>query len=204
MSESESAQTGNGLNDSGSNVAGEQGCRAPKESNVQKESNAPKESATDWTAIETQITSGAMTYPEAAEHFGIPENTIRKRASRKRWRTTQRTLKRLVTKQVQKQVEKTVASAAIAISASEIEAHKRKVFDITSKSIAKFRAKAPKTFRELDSADKIVRRAAGLQDDQTQVGVLLQVNESINAFDAEPAEDVPTVEGELVAEAAPA
>lgn len=151
----------------------------------------------DWPGIELALTTGQMTYGEAAAHYKTPEGTIRKRSKRKGWMVGKKAIAALVHKQVVAAVE----GATSAITQSEIEKHKRMVFDTMTKSLGMFKAKTPRSFREAETADKMARRSAGLQDDQTQVGVLLQLNEAINTHEPEAREplEAELIEGDSVA-----
>jgi hypothetical protein len=147
--------------------------------------------AINWEPIKMAIVSGQMTWPEASRAFEVKEDTIRKRANREAWPTPKRIAKAIQTKLSNPVQNSAVGEAVANIARERIERHIATAFDIASKSVAKFRAKAPKDFRELNVADQIARRAAGIQDTAPQTAVMLQLNEAVNCFDpdAQPVED---------------
>lgn len=64
---------------------------------------------------------------------------------------------------------------------SRIAPYREKVFRKMDDSLGKFRAKAPKSFKEFDSASKIAERMLGIGDESAKVGVLVHINEMIDA-----------------------
>jgi hypothetical protein len=132
----------------------------------------------DWTPIELAVTGG-LSFSEAAERFGVKEDSIRKRAGRHRW-ILPKALSRIVRNKLEKAVEK-VADDWIAAG----ESHRKVAFDLAHESLKKMKPHAPKNFREADAADRIARRAAGLDNsDMTQHTTLIRINESVEEFDS--------------------
>jgi hypothetical protein len=134
--------------------------------------------AIDWTPIELAVTGG-LSFSEAAESFGVKEDSIRKRAKRHRW-ILPKALSQIVRNKLEKAVEK-VADDWIAAG----ESHRKVAFDLAHESLKKMKPRAPKTFREADAADRMARRAAGLDNSEImQQTTLIRINESIEDFDS--------------------
>jgi hypothetical protein len=150
-----------------------------------------------WAAIEQCCIAG-MTNTEAAAKFGVKADTVQRRALRHKWTTPLAVAKRSA--QLARETSATVETVA-QDWLEKGEAHRIKAFDIASESVAKFKPKAPKSFRELESADRIARRAAGLDVADTVVATLLQINERVDNFDNEPEEISPVIEAEVIPEA---
>lgn len=135
--------------------------------------------AISWELIEE--TARQIGIPKTAEQFKLPLNTIHSRKKSHKWKKIPDG--RALTK-TDKGSDAQLSTMTGDLS-GEIDRHRAMVFQKTSKSIAKFRAKAPKNFREFDAADKIARRALGIDDDKpAQQSVLIQVNEAIAEHNA--------------------
>lgn len=146
-------------------------------------SHPPKRKQIDWIPIDLDISNG-MTFPDAERKYNLSHWTIRKHCKRHGIGVLPGKLKQLVQQGVEKHLEK----VATAITTEEIERHKRKVFEIGSESVAKFRAKEPRSFRELKTADDMTRRAAGIEDDEGGNKLMLvQLNEAIEDHDPQEA-----------------
>jgi hypothetical protein len=143
-----------------------------------------------WDEIVRTLQDG-MTMPDAARRYHVKYDTIKKYVQRKHIALPSRTLQgnieqnlnRVVTAALEKVVDKW---------AEKGEKHREVAFDIAHESLKKFKAKAPKSFRELEAADKIARRAAGLETADAVQATLINVNEAIANFDGEVRE-VPRV-----------
>jgi hypothetical protein len=152
--------------------------------------------AINWEPIKMALVSGQMNVGEAATTFKVKPATVYKRLEREAWPVPKR-----ITKAVQKVVENSAVGEAVAnIARERINKHIETAFDIASKSVAKFRPKAPKDFRELNVADQIARRSAGIQNDAPQTAVMLLLNEAVNAFDP----DAQPIEAEIIPDNSPA
>lgn len=79
------------------------------------------------------------------------------------------------------------------------EEHRRVVFDVAHDSLKLMHPKAPRNFREAEAADKMARRAAGLDVSDTVNQTLININEAM-AADEEPRPVEATVEAEVVEE----
>jgi hypothetical protein len=139
--------------------------------------------AIPWDIVERTCIAG-MTFMDAAEEFGIKEDTIRKRARRYNWP---------VAKSIGKAVQKAVQNAEVADRTARDwlakgNAHRTVVFEKASKAIAQANMTPPRSWKEFDLADRAARRSAGLENAEVVQQTLIQLNEQIEGFDSEPIE----------------
>jgi hypothetical protein len=67
---------------------------------------------------------------------------------------------------------------------AEIAPFRAKAFQKINDSLGKFKAKAPKSFRELDSCVKIGERMLGINEEKpAQQNILIKINEAVDNFD---------------------
>lgn len=134
-----------------------------------------------WTKIEEAMIAGENPN-DVSKKYNVPYNTIRVHCSRHKICVPTQRMIRVVSKNM----EKAVQSAAEKVAKSWLEKgeeHRQDAFNVAHESLKKFQAKAPRTFRELESADRIARRAAGLETADVIQQTLVNVNEAINDFD---------------------
>lgn len=96
-------------------------------------------------------------FKEASEKFGINRATIRSMAKRHGW-----TKKEI--EEDRKGIVERVTQLATESWAEKAEAHRRKMFALASDALGKANLPPPKNWRDAETADKIARRAAGLED----------------------------------------
>lgn len=131
----------------------------------------------NWREIELACVAG-MSYKEAEEKFGIKEGTVRKRALRYNWPTPARIATR--TKELALKggggegIIETVAATLMARG----EKHREHVFTKASESVKKSKVKPPRNWKDFEIADKVARRAAGLDVGENIQQTLIQINES--------------------------
>jgi hypothetical protein len=103
---------------------------------------------------------GGLSVGEAADKFGIKYDTVLKRCLREGWERPD----------VRAQVERTRELSAIVREswAERGEAHRNRMYSLASKAIEEAKVPVPKNWRDLETADKIARRAAGLEDADAQ------------------------------------
>jgi hypothetical protein len=135
----------------------------------------------DWDAVEKACIAG-MDFPSAAKHFDVKEDTIRKRANRYKWPTPLAIARRAA--ELSKGSAKALDAAATDWNAKG-EAHRAIAFEKAHESIKKFKPRAPKSFRELESAVKVARQSAGLDTADVQVATLIQLNERLENAELE-------------------
>lgn len=133
-------------------------------------------SLADWEVIERECIAG-LSFPDAERKFGVKADTIRKHARRGQWPTPYAIVRR-----ARELAKPSRALDSAAESWNERgEKHRELAFEKTNESIKKFRIRAPANFRELEAADKVARRAAGLENAETIQQTLVQINEAGDA-----------------------
>ena len=138
-----------------------------------------------WDTIREMILVQKRGIPEIAEELKLKRKTLYEKASREKWKIIRIAKVRARAKLARKVVDKIMNGEAEKIDWNKKgETHRGLAFKIAHESVKKFKPRAPKNFRELEAADKIARRAAGLEVAEVQQNTLIQVNELIN--EAEP------------------
>ena len=114
----------------------------------------------DTAAWETYCRLG-HTFEQAAEKFGVKSCTIRQVAKREGWQKVNIESDRL-------NIAATVSRVVTETWAEKAEAHRQKMFKLASDALDKASIPPPKNWRDAETADKIARRASGLDDDSGQ------------------------------------
>lgn len=150
-----------------------------------------------WEEIKKACCEG-MTFAEAGRKFNVKDATIRKRALRKQWPTPHEVGKKA--KAIAAQADATgktaleLAAVAVAATLAERgEKHREEVFEKASGALKKAKLKPPRNWKDADIADKMARRAAGLDNLESVSQTLIQINEC-----AADEEVTPVVEAEVV------
>jgi hypothetical protein len=110
-----------------------------------------------------------MTAPEAAAHFKIDLQGIYARARRHKWK--------LVNGRDRNREKKLAAKIDWAARGDD---HRDHAFKVGHESLKKFKPRSPKNFRELEIADRMARRAAGLETADVINQTLVHINEAID------------------------
>jgi hypothetical protein len=119
-----------------------------------------KYTAAEVAGWETYFRLG-HSFEETAEKFGVPSTAIRKTAQRNGWRKMDLEAERY-------SVAATVSRVVTETWAEKAEAHRQKMFKLASDALDKASLPPPKNWRDAETADKIARRASGLDDDSGQ------------------------------------
>jgi hypothetical protein len=134
----------------------------------------------DWNAARRAIELGAS-YEQVAATFGVGHATIRKRALRHGWLTPEKAHEAVVSGITIKRHDPAKATAMVTEALGMTwqqkgEAHRNLVFDIAHNAIKKAKMPAPVKWAELDIADKLARKAAGLESGESQVNIAILPN----------------------------
>jgi hypothetical protein len=108
-----------------------------------------------------------LTAPEAGRKFKLSSIAIYARAKREGWRLLNHKEKQKMLQNEKKDWGKLG------------ETHRERAFRTAHESLKKFRPRVPKDFKELDLADRIARRAAGLENDSVVQQTLVHINEAV-------------------------
>jgi len=125
-----------------------------------------------------------MTAREAADHFKIDQQAIYGRAKRYKW------------KLVNGSKRFNEARRAAIDWAKRGEDHRELAFQIGHQSVKRFKPRAPKNFRELEIADRITRKAAGLETAEIVNQTLVHINEAIEDHGDQQVVEANVVEAE--------
>lgn len=163
--------------------------------------DVPKALDVDWAAIERACTAG-MSFQEAERVFGIPSDTIYKRSVRKAWIVPTKIEK--IVREVSER-EKTMQIVGNTVGqtwAERGEAHRRMVFEKAYGGLTSAQLPTPKSWKDAEIADKMARRAAGLDNAETQVNNMFHIGAPIaedpafgNVIDVESANPLPIEDG---------
>jgi hypothetical protein len=159
----------------------------------------------DWKPIEDDLLAG-MTIADASKKYYLKVDTIGKHVRRTQLPIPNQKLVRNLERKLNGVVEKAASAAVEKVVDNWLEKgneHRRVAFEKAHESIKLFEPKSPKSFRELEAADKVARRAAGLETAEMVQQTLINVNERIEDFDDEVVEAT-VVDSEGSAEARPA
>jgi len=115
----------------------------------------------DWQPIRIAVMTGGLSYEEAAKKFNVKANTIGQKAKREGWKVTD--LERAEVERA-----KALSNAVKESWAERGEQHRHRMFSLAAKAIDESKVQAPRNWRDLETADKIARRAAGLEDADAQ------------------------------------
>jgi hypothetical protein len=137
-----------------------------------------------WDRIVKLVEAG-LPPADAARRFDVKYDTVKKYLARKG-------IKAKTTTDLKVAVAATL-DALVNDWAEKGEIHRALAFQKAHESLKMFRPKAPRNFRELEAADKVARRAAGLETADIVQQTLINVNEAIEKFD-EPVDLVAPVE----------
>lgn len=169
----------------------------------------------DWKGIRDLYVTGAATGDNLAKQFGIEGHTLRKRASREAWTTPFKVAKQAVTirgkvvqaKDIINRVSQSKGIEPIKVDQSELSAlnweqkgekQRSIVFDLAIKALQRLQNRPEPLeivdWQDAERADKMARRAAGLDSDEQSIKVnvnLALVNQRLEQIGLEmPADAV--------------
>jgi hypothetical protein len=102
-----------------------------------------------WDEIRANVISGKASAESEAKRVGVSPSLVRKKSMREGWSKTHRDAHSL-------EVAKSWLEKA--------EEHRNKMFTMATQALAQAKLPPPKNWRDAETADKIARRAAGLED----------------------------------------
>ncbi len=148
----------------------------------------PAALAVDWAEIRSASEQG-VSDPDLQAKFGVSKNAIQQRRFREKWITPATIAQEALVQQARNKARGmgnqsivrgvSETPTAIAVVASTVaekgEAHALRVLDfasrMTAEAIAGEKVPTPSNWKELDTADRMARRAAGLDKPQTNVQI---------------------------------
>lgn len=123
------------------------------------------------------LVDNQMDYADVEKKHNVPYNLLVTWTRRNKWPTKAKTKKILakVGSEVNEQTAQTIAKTLLARG----QAHAEKVFAKASLACATSKVSAPKNWKDFEIADRVARRAAGMNDDQTVLNTtLVHINEA--------------------------
>lgn len=112
---------------------------------------------------------------ELSEKYGIKMGTLGARCSREKWIETR---PEGAARKMQQEVESVVLEVGKELAKSWVErgeSYRRMIFEKTSKLMEQATLAPPKNWKDADVADKMARRAAGLDNLETQVNTIIGI-----------------------------
>lgn len=114
----------------------------------------------EWDRIRADVLAGRHSAESAARAYGMAPSTIRKRAKVEGWSKSAVLEKR-------REVAQSWAEKA--------EEHRAKIFEMATRALEKAQVPPPKNWRDAETADRMARRAAGLDDGAEGQRTLVQI-----------------------------
>jgi hypothetical protein len=148
----------------------------------------PKALEVNWDLIRMERAHG-MTLKDIAEKHGVSEAAIRQRSSREKWSDMVMSLRGPSVSQL---VTEAASSAKMSLL-EQGQAYAARVFQKVSAKVDAANLPDPKNWKDMEIADKIARRASGLETAETQVNTIIGVGGGFN----EPNFEAP-IEAEVV------
>jgi hypothetical protein len=146
-----------------------------------------------WDAIEEAChctpkcdKSTKMTAKQASEHFKVNLQALYARAKRRGWR--------LVSAAQRLREERAKVDWA-----RRGEDHRDVAFNLGHESLKRFKPRTPKSFKEAEIADRIARRAAGLETAEVVNNTLVHINEAIEDHGEQQVLEAEVIENQPVA-----
>jgi glutamate synthase domain-containing protein 2 len=141
----------------------------------------PKALDVNWDLIRAEFSHGAQ-LRQLAEKHGVKFGTLAARCNRETWMQT-----RPETHANSMHTTMVQAAKSQGYSLAEAgQAYATRTFAKFSKLVDDSNLPAPKTFRDVEVADKIARRSAGLENIETQVNTVIGIGDMSSEPDCGP------------------
>lgn len=130
----------------------------------------------NWDAIRIEFAHG-ISIPELARKYSLSEGTLKARSAREKWiEMRPETHAKDIATGLQHGILEAAKAGAKVVGeswAERGESYRRMVFEKTSKLMEQATLAPPKNWKDADVADKMARRAAGLDNLETQVNTII-------------------------------
>ena len=150
----------------------------------------PKALDVDWTAIKLEFSQGT-TLEQLSERYGVKMGSLCARSAREKWATYRPETHARVLHQALQETARVQGETL----AQRGQAYAERMFSKVSKLAEEANLAPPKNYKDLEIADKVARRAAGLENIESQVNTVV----GVNLLDHIPG-DLPVIEAEFVKE----
>lgn len=130
----------------------------------------------NWDAIRIEFAHG-ISIPELARKYSLSQGTLKARSAREKWVDMRpETHAKGVATGLQHGILESAKAGAKVVGeswAERGESYRRMIFEKTSKLMDQATLAPPKNWKDADVADKMARRAAGLDNLETQVNTII-------------------------------
>lgn len=160
----------------------------------------------NWDAIRIEFSHG-VSIPTLAKKYEVSEGTLKARSSREKWIEMRPEAHATKTQPPVVEAAKEVAKTVAESWAEKGERYRKMVFGKTASLVEQATLNPPKNWKDVEIADKIARRAAGLDNLETQVNTIIGLGSlddgpMVADFEAEIVSSVSLPEGSVEGEAA--
>jgi hypothetical protein len=128
----------------------------------------------NWDAIRIEFAHG-VSIPELAKKYDISDGTLKARCSREKWVEMRPEFHATIATDAVLDAAKQGAKVAAQSWMERGESYRRMIFEKTSKLMEQATLAPPKNWKDADVADKMARRAAGLDNLETQVNTIIGI-----------------------------
>ena len=128
----------------------------------------------NWYAIRIEFAHG-VSIPELAKKYDISDGTLKARCSREKWVEMRPEFHATIATDAVLDAAKQGAKVAAQSWIERGESYRRMIFEKTSKLMEQATLAPPKNWKDAEVADKMARRAAGLDNLETQVNTIIGI-----------------------------
>jgi hypothetical protein len=130
-----------------------------------------------WDVIRAEFSQG-VTITQLVEKYGVAEGTLCSRAKREQWMQLRPQTHAMTAMEAQK-----AAAKAVGMTLAEAgQAYAARMFEKMSRLSEAANLQPPKNYKDAEIADKIARRAAGLENADVSVQTII----GVSGFDEAP------------------
>jgi hypothetical protein len=126
-----------------------------------------KPNAYDWPAMRIAFVQG-LTTQEISQQFNCPYGTVNARCSREKWSLMR-------PDNFMHKAVKTAAEVAENVWAARGKAYRDMVYEKAKVALEKSAVAPPKTWKDLEVADRVARRTIGLDNEQAQNSTIVNL-----------------------------
>lgn len=145
----------------------------------------PRKTDVNWPVLQVEFSHG-VSIPELSRKYGVPEGTIKARSARNKWMNGRPLdVQKAVAKQqpvgatgLQLALEQGAKSASLSLS-ERGQAYSSRIFDKVSSLVEKANLPEPKNWKDAEIADRIARRASGLDKVEMSINTIIGMAGSV-------------------------
>lgn len=149
--------------------------------------NGPIKPCTDWAVLTPQcivaLNDEKLTWPQLSERTGVAIPTLQSQAKRHNWPVE------FNHKRLNRKAQQAAEAAVVTDWLARGEKVREEAFRLSFGELKKKKKLPIRNWRDAETADKMARRAAGLENESVVNQTLISINERINAAGAENDDD---------------